>query len=210
MGAIGRRQALRTLAVGGLGTAAVPAWFERLGALAEVHAQTQAVTTALAGWAPRILDAHQDELVVAISELIIPATDTPGAKAALVNRFIDAVLEDSEEPDRNDFIKGLAWMDSRSQELFGSGFLKVTPSQQVALLTIVSSEKNTAHEDQVGVEFFEAIKRMTINGYYTSEIGMKQELRDDGNLFFADARGCTHPEHGGVPPAATPATRKKG
>jgi hypothetical protein len=207
MGAIGRRQALRTLAVGGLGTAAIPAWFDRLAAVAEAHAQAPAAPAA-AGWTPRVLDAHQDELVTVLSELVIPRTDTPGAKAALVNRFIDAVLEDSDEPDRRDFLKGLAWMDSRSRELFGTDFVKAAPAQQVALLTIVSSEKNTAHEDQVGVEFFEALKRMTVTGYYTSEIGMK-ELKDDGGLFFAEAGGCVHPEHGGVAPTPPPAGRRK-
>jgi hypothetical protein len=41
---------------------------------------------------------------------------------------------------------------------------------------------------------------MTITGYYTSEIGMRQELGDDGQLFFAEFKGCTHPEHGAPPP----------
>ena len=44
-------------------------------------------------------------------------------------------------------------------------------------------------------EFFEAIKSMTIIGYYTSEVGMRQEMGDDGTLFFAEFKGCEHPEH---------------
>ena len=44
-------------------------------------------------------------------------------------------------------------------------------------------------------EFFEAIKSMTIIGYYTSEVGMRQEMGDDGTLFFAEFKGCSHPEH---------------
>ena len=55
--------------------------------------------------------------------------------------------------------------------------------------------------DQIGVEFFQSIKSMTITGYYTSEIGMRQELGDDGQLFFAEFKGCTHPEHGAPAPA---------
>ena len=42
---------------------------------------------------------------------------------------------------------------------------------------------------------FRAIKVMTINGYYTSEIGLHQELGDDGVLFMPQFIGCTHPEH---------------
>ena len=48
---------------------------------------------------------------------------------------------------------------------------------------------------RTGTEFFQAIKVMTINGYYTSEIGLRQELGDDGQLFMLQFPGCTHPEH---------------
>jgi hypothetical protein len=40
-------------------------------------------------WKPLFLDQHQNDTVIALTEAIIPATDTPGAKAALVNRYID-------------------------------------------------------------------------------------------------------------------------
>jgi len=41
------------------------------------------------GWKPLFLDAHQNETLIVLSDLILPATDTPGAKEALVNRYID-------------------------------------------------------------------------------------------------------------------------
>jgi hypothetical protein len=152
-------------------------------------------TAEAAAWAPKVFDAHQNETVVVLSELIIPQTDTPGAKAAKVNEFIDLVLDDAAASDRKQFMKGLAWMDGRSQELFGADFVSAAPEQQTALLTIISSPKNKAFEDQVGVDFFKAIKGLTITGYYTSEIGMKQELGDDGQLFFLEYPGCTHSQH---------------
>lgn len=193
---VSRREALRKLTVSGLGAAAAPLWFDTLGALAHAHAHAQGPSAAAAEWSPKVLSAHQDETVVAISELIIPQTDTPGAKAALVNRFVDLVLEDAEASDRKSFLRGLEWMDARSAELFGCEFVQAAPEQQAALLTIISSAKNKALEDQIGVEFFQAIKSMTITGYYTSEVGARQELGDDGTLFFAEFKGCTHPEHG--------------
>ena len=210
MSIVDRREALRRLGRAGLGTASTPLWFESLAALAQdhAHARQQAGPTATEDWAPRALDAHQNEMVVALSELIIPATDTPGAKAALVNRFIDAVVDDAEEAYRRSFLRGFEWMDARSRELFGDEFLKSSPEQQAALLTILSSGRNVALEDQLGVEFFEAVKELTITGYYTSEVGLKQELHLDGQLFFAEFRGCTHPEHGGAPPPAPPRKRK--
>jgi hypothetical protein len=204
---LGRRAALQKLAWGGLGAAAAPLWYESLGVLAHAHAAHRApAAVAAADWTPKVLDAHQDALVAALSEMIIPETDTPGAKAALVDRFVDAVLDDADEGDRERFLRGLAWIDARSRELFGAEFLKATAEQQAALLTILGSGRNTALEDQLGVEFFQAIKSLTITGYYTSEIGMKQELKDDGQLFFAELTGCIHPEHGGTP--AAPAARR--
>ena len=194
-----RRQALRTLAFGGIGAVAAPAWAEALAAIARDHADHAHAALASAAetapWAPKVFNAHQNETVVLLSEMIIPQTDTPGAKAAKVNEFIDLVLDDANEAERKQFLNGLAWMDGRSQELFGTDFVSAAPEQQTALLTIVASPKNKAFEDQVGTEFFKAIKALTITGYYTSEIGMKQELGDDGQLFFLEYPGCTHPQH---------------
>lgn len=194
-----RRQALRTLAFGGIGAVAVPAWAEALAEIARDHADhahaALAAAAEAAPWAPKVFNAHQNETVVLLSEMIIPQTETPGAKAAKVNEFIDLVLDDANEAERKQFLSGLAWMDGRSQELFGTDFVSAAPEQQTALLTIVASPKNKAFEDQVGTEFFKAIKALTITGYYTSEIGMKQELGDDGQLFFLEYPGCTHPQH---------------
>ncbi len=194
-----RRQALRTLAFGGIGAVAAPAWAEALAAIARDHADHAHAALASAAetapWSPKVFNAHQNETVVLLSEMIIPQTDTPGAKAAKVNEFIDLVLDDANEAERKQFLNGLAWLDGRSQELFGSDFVSAAPDQQTALLTIVASSKNKAFEDQVGTEFFKAIKALTITGYYTSEIGMKQELGDDGQLFFLEYPGCTHPQH---------------
>jgi len=208
--AVKRRDALRRIGWGGLGAAATPLWLTSLSALAEEHAHAlrqAGPAVAPKDWTPKLLNAHQNEMVVTLSELIIPETDTPGAKAALVNRFVDAVLEDADEPDRKSFLRGLEWLDRRCVELFGVEFLKAGPDQQAALLTILSSGKNQALEDQLGVEFFQAIKSLTITGYYTSELGMQQELHDDGQIFFAALEGCTHPEHGGTAPP--PLSRKK-
>jgi len=194
-----RRQALRTLAFGGIGAVAAPAWAEKLAELARDHSEHAHAALAAAAettaWAPKVLDAHQNETVVILSELIIPQTETPGAKAAKVNEFIDWVLKDADERDRKEFLKGLAWMDGRSQELFGTGFAAAAPEQQTALLTILASAKNRAFEDQAGIDFFKAIKALTITGYYTSEIGMSQELGDDGQVFLLEFPGCTHPQH---------------
>jgi hypothetical protein len=196
-----RRQMLRKLATGGLGAATAPLWSQRLTAIALAHADPHAHTAAkaapAAAWKPKLLDAHQNDTVVAISELIIPQTDTPGAKAARVNQFIDLVLAEAPADDRTKFLDGLAWIDARAKEQLGSDFVSAKAEQQTALLTPLSDPENKAEADRPGRDFFQSIKSLTVTGYYTTEIGLRQELGEDGTLFLAAYPGCQHPEHKG-------------
>jgi hypothetical protein len=194
--ALDRRDALRRLAGGAIGAAAAP-WVESLSALAhqQAHAHAAAAAIAAQDWTPRVLTARQNELVTSLAELIIPETDTHGARAARVNRFIDTVLSKASATERERFLRGLAWIDERSTALFQKPFESASAQEQTALLTRVSAEDKAAPEDRVGVEFFQAIKAMTIDGYYTSEIGLMKELGDDGVLAMGIFRGCDHPEH---------------
>jgi Gluconate 2-dehydrogenase subunit 3 len=204
----GRRELLRRLTLVGISAATSPAWARAFASLAS--ADETPVSTA-SDWKPAVLTAEQDRTVTAIAEAIIPATDTPGATAAFVNRYVDAVLLDADQADRYEFLRGLKWVDRRSQALFGRGFADATREQQDALLTIMSSRDDDADADQVGRDFFEDMKAKTIVGYYTSEVGINEELKDGGPLMFVGVQGCTHTEHG-APPAPPPVPRagKKG
>jgi hypothetical protein len=196
-GDVNRRDALRTLAAGTLGAVASTTWVESLSAQAQAHAHTAAPVAAAQAWTPRVLTARQNTTVVMLTELIIPETDTPGAKATGVNRFIDGVLHEAQAADREEFVRGLAWIDERSTALFGRAFADIDVAQQTTLLTRLADDNNKAEADRPGVEFFRAIKSMTITGYYTTEIGLRRELGDDGRLMLAEFEGCTHPEHQG-------------
>jgi len=196
----GRRQALKKLAVG-----AGAAWFPILGQFTATPAMARAAMSHPAGfqvarpdpdWKPLFFDEHQNETVIVLSELIIPATDTPGAKAALVNRYIDLVLNEETADKQRSFIEGLAWIDGRSLKLHGLPFVKLTAEQQTALLTPLADPNNHNPEDQGGGAFFEQMKDWTIFGYYTSKIGLEQELEYGGDDYHTEYPGaCTHPEH---------------
>jgi len=144
------------------------------------------------GYALRTLNPHQNDTVVAMIDQIIPATDTPGAKGARVNEFIDVILTEwALDDERKDFLDGLAGVDKRSNELFGKSFVDASSAQQFTLLSAmdesVASQRtrrrranNTVPEDrdkQLKGEFFKVFKNITIHGYYTSEIGFTQELK---------------------------------
>lgn len=190
-----RREALKTLASG---AAASALWVANLSALADRQAvQIHLAASAQAGGTrtPAVLSRAQFETVGVLVELIIPTTDTPGARAALVDRFIDGVLASGAVTDRDRFLAGIAWLDARSAALFAAPFVAATPAQQTDLLTRVSDDSTASGESRIGVEFFTALKTLTITGYYTTEIGLRQELGDDGRVMLTTFEGCTHPEH---------------
>jgi hypothetical protein len=168
-----------------------------LSAFAREQAHTRGAHAAVAAqdWTPRVLTAWQNEAVVVLTELIIPETDTPGAKTASVNRFVDQVLREAPPEGRDAFFQGLSWMDARSKVMFGRDLLSASPAEQAALLARVSDDANQDAADRLGREFFQALKSMTISGYYSTEIGLQQELGDDGQLFHLEFGGCDHTEH---------------
>jgi gluconate 2-dehydrogenase gamma chain len=196
---ISRRSALRGLAAGT--GAATALWLDRLTLLAQdpaMHTHVAAAATAQAAAAPftpKALSPAQLETVATLAELIIPTTDTPGAKTALVDRFIDNVMANALPADKERFLTGLAWMDTRSSALYGKPFTGATPAQQTELLTKLAAASGHAADDAPGVPFFNAMKQMTISGYYSTKIGLEQELGDNGQLFTAVFEGCTHKEH---------------
>jgi hypothetical protein len=74
----------------------------------------------------RTLNPQQNAMVTTISEIIIPQTDTPGAKAARVNEFIDLILTEwYDDEEKSIFLTGLAEVDTRTRDLFGKDFLIV-------------------------------------------------------------------------------------
>ena len=191
---INRRTALKQIAVGGAVVATMKPGGTLAGTDRHVHIAAPASVTAVP-WTPSFFNTHQNETVAILAELIIPATDTPGAKAAKVNEFIDLMLSHEETAAQREFLRGLEWIDGKSRELYGVTFKDSSSEQQHALLVRLSSATKAVLEDQAGVEFFNTIKGYTISGYYTSEIGLIKELGYKGNSYLDEFPGCTHPEH---------------
>src|SRR3954469_6251323 len=175
----------------------MPSWVQSLCAQARAEAHTQAAQGAASAtaWSPSVLTPRQNEAVIALTELIIPATDTPGAKGALVNRFVDHVLSAADAKERSEFVRELTWLDDRCRARVGKDVAGASAADLTALLTPLATGGTAPAEDAPGVAFFRAIKSMTITGYYTTEIGLRQELGDDGRMMLGAFEGCTHPEH---------------
>src|SRR5437868_352871 len=110
-------------------------------AITSVLAKTVASALTRGGYTPRALTPEQLERVATIAEHIIPATDTPGARAAGVHNFIDTMLaEYYESAERYHFLAGLVDLDARARRAYGRGFLDGSAADQRALLEQLDRE----------------------------------------------------------------------
>jgi hypothetical protein len=149
------------------------------------------------------LNEHQNKTAVAMIDLMIPATDTPGAKAARVNEFIDVILTSwATAAERDKFLTGLAGVDTLSGTLYSKKFVETSAEQQTALLRAMDDAVDWAHDpdandDYDGAidydarlrgEFFRVFKTLTFHGYYTSEIGFTQDLKLE--IIPGEQHGC--------------------
>ena len=121
--------------------------------------------------------AYLDE----IAETIIPATDTPGAKAAKVGAFMTVMVKDCyEENHQKIFREGMDKINDAAEKKFDKGFMSITPQQRHELLVGIDNEqkdygKNKKKDDPD--HYFRLMKELTLLGYFTSEIGSTQALR---------------------------------
>ncbi len=142
------------------------------------------------------LSKDYQTLVAEIAEIIIPTTDTPGAKAAGVGPFIEIMLKDCYSTAQGaSFVKGLDSLEEKAKAA-GGNFLSLKADQQTAILKeMEASAKAEAEEEkakQIDPEtgkvkedakaaekvtpFFTIMKELTLMGYFTSEIGATQAL----------------------------------
>ncbi|HEU0105960.1 MAG TPA: gluconate 2-dehydrogenase subunit 3 family protein [Vicinamibacteria bacterium] len=146
----------------------------------------------------KALTAEQYATLEALTEAIIPADErSPGAKQARVADYIDLLLSEADETRRQQWTDGLAALDADATARFGRPFVKLDAAQVETVLTDASkNEKAPALRGPAAVDktplevFFVTAKQATVHGYYTSEIGIHQELRYKGNKVLLQFVGC--------------------
>jgi hypothetical protein len=142
----------------------------------------------------RFFTAAEMTSIVLMTDLIIPSDEqSPGANDAGVPAFIDLMVSEASVETKNLWRNGLAAIDQLCRKEFGNTFGSLTSEQQVAVLKLIS--RNEYQPRRIEERFFIAIKGLTVDGYYTSELGIHQELRYKGNAYLKDFSGCTHSEH---------------
>jgi len=145
-------------------------------------------------YSPRFFSLPEMHSLAALAETLIPTDDrSPGAEAARVHEFIDGMIADSDSNTQVLWRTGLVAVEKTSKAEFGKGFEELTADERTALLEkLAANEMNPATLEE---RFFAALKRMTIEGYYTSAVGIHQDLNYQGNTAMADFPGCSHSEH---------------
>jgi len=190
-----RREAIKSIGVGVGVVASLPVLGNAQELTSHEHAHHAAQATAPAKAQPlKFFTEDENRTAIEMSERIIPADDhSPGAKAAKVSEYIDLIVSESPENTKKSWREGLAAINKMSRDKFGKPFADSTADQQIELLKEIS--KNERSPQTVEERFFRTIKYATIDGYYTSEIGIHQELHYKGNTYLKEFTGCTHPEH---------------
>ena len=119
------------------------------------------------------LSSEQEELLEQITETIIPATDTAGAKELGTYHFVLTMVDDcSEKEQQENFMKGLDEVNELSKEKYNNAFIKCTPQQQLELLTRIDKKE---FDGKVN-EFLKMTKGLTIRGYTNSNYVMSNLL----------------------------------
>jgi gluconate 2-dehydrogenase gamma chain len=168
MSEITRRDALSRLAAAFVAGASI----DRLLAQ-EAHHFVQQTSAAAGGtYVPKALTVAEFRTFERLTDLIVPMENgKPGAVAAEVPQWIDSLLAVNDELKAR-YTKGLAWLDTTMTSRGAPGFASATPQQQTALLDLIAYQKNRSPELDPGIDFFILARRMTVDGFYTSRVGM--------------------------------------
>ncbi len=193
---LSRRKALKMIAGSVSAAVSLPVLGEGAARAAVPTCRIARRTAELPAHPPKFFRSGQIRALEALSETIIPADDhSPGAKAARVWEYIDDIVADSNQTNQGLWTAGLAAIDQIAERDYGKNFGDCAAEQQIALLEKLSQNEDKPTSPQE--KFFVEIKRATIDGYYTSPIGIHQEIEYQGNVAQAEFIGCTHPEHKG-------------
>ena len=149
--------------------------------LIKITAGAALLAPARAAGTHRFLTAEEYALVDELTELIIPADErSGGARAARVADFIDGLLAEAfEQSERDEWRNGLAHVNALARQMHGSEFLKCTAPDRIGVLARIAHNESAPQAPEE--LFFRELKALTVRGYYTTKIGIHDEMGYLGN-----------------------------
>jgi hypothetical protein len=135
-------------------------------------------------------------MVDELSEMIIPTDDhSPGARAAKVAAYIDKTLGETLEVEtKQQWRAGLKSIDSLAREMHDKTFMRAAPDQRLAVLERIAQNETSPQKPED--KFFIELKSRVAYAYYTSKIGLRQELEYKGNTYLREFVGEEVKEEG--------------
>lgn len=128
----------------------------------------------------QLFSDDQQNIITELSDVIIPTTSCPGAKAAGVGPFITMMVNDCYPEDvQQDFVKGLDNFSRSVKDKFGKDFVSLSAQDKIAAVTqlreqTLADQKSKDEATKKKAKFFVLMRDLTIMGYFTSEIGATQ------------------------------------
>jgi hypothetical protein len=123
-----------------------------------------------------------------IAETILPATKTPGAKAAKTGAFMALMVTDCYGPgEQKTFRDGMRKVDEATQKAHGVSFMAAAPEQRLAVLTVLDHEQKRVMDEREAARrqggakqaahYFRMMKELALLGFFTSEVGCTKVQR---------------------------------
>ena len=145
-------------------------------------------------YSPEFFSSSRFEMLDALTEVILPADDhSPGAKAAKVARYIDITVADGSPHAQQSWHAGLKSVTKLAKKRFKNDFVQCSTEEQDAVVDEMARNEDRPTNDLE--RFFAVVKAATINGYYTSQVGIQEDLGYRGNTAVDEFPGCSHETH---------------
>ena len=187
-----RRDILRTLAIGAVSGSVLRVIPAKAAEFAHQAVRKEKAASAAAKYTPKYFSAHQYETLNWLCDAIIPKDEhSGGAVEAGAPEFIDLLTSENEEFQLR-LGGGLFWLDNYCADRYeGKTFLEATAEQRKEVLDLIAYRKNAKQDPMLrqGVVFFAFLRNMTMDGFYTSKIGIA-DLQYMGNTSQKEFLGC--------------------
>jgi hypothetical protein len=149
-------------------------------------------------YTPQFFKPEEFKAVEILTEMIIPTDEKPGAREARVANYIDFIAFSAAEfrPElQQEWISGLQVLDDASHKKYGEPFNDLSSGQREELLTEMSLPERNPQASHPGYNFYRLVKETTVEGFYSSRVGLMDVLEYKGLTYLSSFPGCTHPEH---------------
>ena len=146
-----------------------------------VHNEVAEEKKSSGNYQPKLFTPHEYQTIQRLADLIIPADEvSKGALDAGAPEYIDLLASGNERLETL-YRGGIVWLDVECGKRFGATFLESKPDQQTQLLDVLAYHRNETPENHTGVLFFAWTRRMVVDAFYTSKIGI-EDVGFKGNV----------------------------